>query len=594
MDYKSISQKKKSTILENAVLTQSPEEVAALYAQLGQIENTARALGLACRFSGLEYVKALVEGGANFTYVRLEGEVGYYLIYYWLSPLEMNNILRRAYFLDGRDACFTNTITVDRKNIHVLPMEQRAEIVKYLYQCREKVCLDVGELLYYAIMSNSKRIIKILKEYDVKLSDQRITMIAENGRSFEWIEFSSMQEYMGDDEYIEVLGNLAKEMNGRTFHYTDFIYWGNYNSYCKQFRWYNPDFFRFILTHFNQKKMNKAKIMKGAIDQNNVVCLEICAENGWLDMSRKRDEMIKYASENNKTEASAWLLEFKNRTANFALEREKAEKKMMRELNANPNSVTELKKVWGFEKREDGAIRITRYKGKNTEVIVPEKIGNSIVVEIGARAFSTEALRLREEQVFLRMAITRISLPETITAIGERAFCGCHALTEINLPDKVTVIGQNAFSGCECLKSIVLPKEITEICDYTFSSCKSLQRIIIPGKITMIGRHAFAGCSVLETVEIEEGVAEIGMLAFYNCTNLKSVVLPQSIRKIKNYTHKGQEPETIFYKDVDVTVTVTPKSYAEKYCRRNNINYFYAHGCPKEICQQADGHPAHE
>ena len=72
--------------------------------------------------------------------------------------------------------------------------------------------------------------------------------------------------------------------------------------------------------------MNKAKIMKGAIDQNNVVCLEICAENGWLDMSRKRDEMIKYASENNKTEASAWLLEFKNRTANFALEREKAEK----------------------------------------------------------------------------------------------------------------------------------------------------------------------------------------------------------------------------------------------------------------------------
>ena len=148
-------------------------------------------------------------------------------------------------------------------------------------------------------------------------------------------------------------------------------------------------------------------------------------------------------------------------------------------------------------------------------------------------------------------------------------------------------IGQNAFSGCECLKSIVLPKEITEICDYTFSSCKSLQRIIIPGKITMIGRHAFAGCSVLETVEIEEGVAEIGMLAFYNCTNLKSVVLPQSIRKIKNYTHKGQEPETIFYKDVDVTVTVTPKSYAEKYCRRNNINYFYAHGCPNEICQQS-------
>lgn len=575
MNYNNISEKKKSKMLEDAVLTQSPEEVATLYAQLGQVENTARALGLACRFSGLAHVKVLVEGGANFSCVQHEGEISYYPIHYWLSPLEMNNILRRASFLDGRDPCFTNSVTVDKKTMHVLPVEQRAEIVNYLYQYRKKVGLDAGELLYYTIMSNTKQILKVLKEYGVKLSDQRITMIAENGRSFEWMEFSSMQEYIRDAEYIEILGNLAQEMDGRTFHYTDSIYWQNYNSYRKQFRLYNPDIFQFILAHFNQKKMNKAKIMKGAIDQNSVICLEICAENGWLDMPRKRDEMIKYASENDKTEASAWLLEFKNRTANFALEREKAEKKMMRELNANPNSITELKKIWGFEKREDDTIRITRYKGKNTEVIVPEKIGNSTVVEIGAKAFSTEALRLKREQSFLRMAITHIVLPETIEVIGERAFCGCHALTQINLPNKVTAIGENAFSRCECLNSIVLPKGIAEIRAYTFSSCKSLQSIIIPGNITVISKHAFDNCTALETVEIVEGIAEIEMLAFCNCTNLKSIVLPQSIHKIKNYTRKGQEPKTIFYKDMDVTAIVMPKSYAEKYCRRNNVNYIY-------------------
>ena len=338
--------------------------------------------------------------------------------------------------------------------------------------------------------------------------------------------------------------------------------------------------------------------MKGAIDQNNVVCLEICAENSWLDMPRKRDEMIKYASEHDRTEASAWLLDFKNRTANFALEREKAEKKMMRELNANPNSVTELKKIWGYEKRDDNTIIITRYRGKNTDIVVPEKIGNSTVVEIGARAFSTTASRLREEQIYLRKAITRILLPETIEVIGESAFYGCQALTQISLPETTKVIGESAFHGCQALTqinipdqviqigagafsrcknlcSIHLPKGITEINPYTFSSCHSLQSVTIPENVTVISKYVFSNCSVLETVVISEGVVEVGTLAFKECTHLKSVVLPQSIRKIKNYTHKGQEPQTIFEGTVEVTAMVIPKSYAEKYCRRNNIKYIY-------------------
>ena len=69
----------------------------------------------------------------------------------------------------------------------------------------------------------------------------------------------------------------------------------------------------------------------------------------------------------------------------------KAEQKMMRELNANPNSVTEMKKIWGYEKRKDGTLVITRYKGSNTKIEVPEKIGSSIVTEIGNKAFSVYA-----------------------------------------------------------------------------------------------------------------------------------------------------------------------------------------------------------
>ena len=49
--------------------------------------------------------------------------------------------------------------------------------------------------------------------------------------------------------------------------------------------------------------------------------------------------MIAYASEKGKTEILAWLLDYKNRTADFAAEQKKADRKLMQELNCAPDSV---------------------------------------------------------------------------------------------------------------------------------------------------------------------------------------------------------------------------------------------------------------
>lgn len=598
VDNERAAQQKKSAVLEQAVLTRSPEEVSRVYEKLGYVENSARALGLACRFRGLEYVRALVGGGANFTNRQyyIEGSSYTYTIHYWLTPLEMNNILRCTHLMDKWDGCFTNTVIVGDRKLNVLPIEQRAEIVKYLCENCEQVCFDAGELLYYAIMSGCKRIISVLKESGAKFSEQRITALTEKGRSTAWQEFCNMSDSLGDGEYMDVIRSIFEETGGRRFHYTEAVYLGNYNEYREQFRLYKPEFFRFILEHFNQKQMNKSKIMKGAVDQNSVACLEICAENGWLDAPRKRDEMIRYASENGGTECQAWLLEFKNRTADFAAERERAERKMMRELNADPNSVTELKKIWGYEKREDGTLVITRYKGNNTEVEVPEKIGNGIVTEIGGWAFSPGAPRLREAQSDLRRSITRITLPETVRLIGDGAFYACQALVQINIPDGVTEIGMRAFGNCvqlcavnlptgltkiseeafwdcESLRGVDLPEGITEIGTCAFARCRSLDRVTIPHSVKVIRREAFCNCSALERIVVSEGVCEIRQRAFSGCVGLKTAVLPRSVQKIQNYTNIGQAPKAIFCDSADVVVTVEPKSYAEKYCKRNNIQY---------------------
>ena len=592
-----------SQILAEAVLTKSPAEADERYKRFGYVENSCRALGLACRFRGLEMVKTLVENGATFRYVRPEGQGGYFTIYYWLSPLEMTKALRTAYFINS-DPCFGNSVSihdaggVSLRTLNVLPIEERAEIVKYLYENRERVGLDAGELLFYSIMSGSKKITDVLKQLGARFSEKRIAMLTESGRSFEWMEFCQMMDNLDDGVFIETIRDIVEGVGGKTLHFTESVYWSNYNPYRKQFRLFRPDIFKFILENFNQKKMNKTQTMKDAIEQNSVQCLKLCAENGWLKQPRKRDEMIQYATEKGMTECTAFLLDFKNRTADLVKEQASAEKKMLRELNADPNSVTELKKIWSFDNREDGSVIITRYKGKRTEIEVPAKIGKKAVTAVGEFAFSSDAPRLTVEQRNFRRTITKVKLPDSIQSIGKAAFQTCWKMSELNIPDSVVEIGDNAFSGCQkvtefivpesvekmgnglfagctALRSVKLPESTTEISDYMFANCRDLQEIKLPVAVQRIGRWAFSRCSSLEEIVVPDGVEKIDRQAFMCCGRLKTVVLPASVKSIKNYKYRNQAPETIFQDSPNVTVIVEPKSYAEKYCKRYDIKYKY-------------------
>ncbi|MDE6731672.1 MAG: hypothetical protein K2J77_02190 [Oscillospiraceae bacterium] len=393
-----------SALLEAAVLTGSPEEAAAICKTLAEGENSCRALALACRYRGLDYVKALVESGATFKYTRPDVQGGYFTLFYWLAPLEMTEALRRGFFINRTDKCFDNSITLTDvrsgtvKAYQTLPMERRVDIVRYLCENKERVLLDINELLFYSIISCSREITAVLKEFGAKFTEKRTTILTEGGRSFEWQEYCYMLEYLSDEETFEVMRDISAEVGGKILHFTDAIYWANYNPHRKVFRLFKLEFFRFILDNFNEKKMNKTQLMKGAINENSVECLAMCAEKGWLKMPKKRDEMIEYASKEQKTECTAFLLDFKNKNFDLAAERVKAEKKLEQELNAAPDSASELKKIWSFKKREDGGLIITSYKGTRGEIIVPEKIGKSDVVEIGEYAFAANASRINIEK----------------------------------------------------------------------------------------------------------------------------------------------------------------------------------------------------
>ena len=133
-------------------------------------------------------------------------------------------------------------------------------------------------------------------------------------------------------------------------------------------------------------------------------------------------------------------------------------------------------------------------------------------------------------------AFGEISIPNTVTSIGEGAFMSCSGLTNIEIPNSVTGIGYWAFGGCTGLTSIEIPNSVTSIGDYAFYGCTSLSSVTIGNSVTSIGNDAFGNCTGLSSVTIPNSVTSIGYGAFYGCTSLSSVTIGNSVTSIGDWT----------------------------------------------------------
>ena len=158
---------------------------------------------------------------------------------------------------------------------------------------------------------------------------------------------------------------------------------------------------------------------------------------------------------------------------------------------------------------------ITKYVESDTVVVIPSKINGVTVETIGHGAFE-------------RSAVTSVTIPDSVTAILDRAFANCFQLTNISIPNSVTSIGFSAFEHCTSLKSITLPSSLRNISMFLFHNCSQLTTIHIPDSVLSIQDYAFGNCTRLETIRIPVSVTSIGNLAFASCPNSMTVTYPGS------------------------------------------------------------------
>lgn len=129
--------------------------------------------------------------------------------------------------------------------------------------------------------------------------------------------------------------------------------------------------------------------------------------------------------------------------------------------------------------------------------------------------------------------LTGITIPNTITTIGEYAFRNCTGLKTVTIPDSVTSIEECAFESCTGLTSITLSNKLSSIGKSAFDGCSGLKSLTMPNSVTTIGERAFRNCTGLKEITLSENLTKITDLAFANCSGLTSVVIPDSVTTIE-------------------------------------------------------------
>ena len=233
----------------------------------------------------------------------------------------------------------------------------------------------------------------------------------------------------------------------------------------------------------------------------------------------------------------------------------------------------------------DGKAYVTGHVPGNSDVTIPKNIGPTEIRCVMPWAFyenseitslSVSTVSVEERAFMYCSALRTLTLSDDVRYIDNEAFrkCGslgdlslknveyigfetfrdCSSFTLITIPDSVTALGEGSFYICSSAKTIRVGKGVRDLEPRTFGYCSALEDVILPDigsiggscfindtslkefqmpdTVTDVGDSAFSGCRSMYMLHMSSGIRSVGDSAFSGCRSLSDITLSDSLERL--------------------------------------------------------------
>ena len=187
-------------------------------------------------------------------------------------------------------------------------------------------------------------------------------------------------------------------------------------------------------------------------------------------------------------------------------------------------------------KQEYRITGINKTIGKEIEdLVIPSQIGGYPVTEIGDDAFNGPAQ-------FVIYKFKSITIPDSVTYIGARAFMNCQAVTKINMPTSGISWGDDAFLYCGDMSTINITKDQVDIDLATYQASPVLTSINVEAENP---KYYSVDGVLYQYSYSDEHVSNKKTLLYCPCAKEGTITIPNDVEYIASTAFKNSKASII-------------------------------------------------